>query len=583
MDPELARLIAADTPKFNPQIANGFARELLKVNTRYTPITSAVSSKEQGTLEYVDRLFRATNPSFPTGLVYHHCQRCTPQEQFDFITRENHRTKRREFDMAQADVVLVKFFFTLHGKPIPTWHMFLPFVTDASVMHLGGARFTITPVINDPVISATYSRATASSKKAKKKKHTSSLLLKERVFVRMLGAKLNFLRDLYPVLINGQRENVRIAYARVYNPPKGKNKGKFKPRGYTTLAHYLFGKYGFESTMLKFTGCIPVVGTRNIDTDAYPADQWTIFSSTQTPPHGVKRGGYVPTQIRVALRNKDVTRLTETMIASFFYVVDHFPDRMEADPGYYNSTLQWQVLLGRLLFSQERGDILIQQTMRRHYAWLDEYLDAFTRENLHRIGLDKITNIFELFVYIADNFGALTTLSKKEPSSLYDKELEVYYYVFKDLIYGLHHMCYALRRDEKRELRPDGVTRAFWRHLRAGLLFNLRSGHSEVQSFNYSGDNKAINITTRSVLQERYTKPKIEGDGEQPYRRPSAPLHQSQAEVNEYGKLSRSNADGRAHLNPMLQVDAAGRVLRNPAMTPVVDKAGNVINFKLHR
>lgn len=93
MDNHLFNLVERAIPRFNDKIMSGLAVEQMR-----------------GVERYVDGLFRSIAKSFPEGLRYENCRRCTPQEEFNEITPK--RTGKPVFDIAVNNLFLVEYNFS---------------------------------------------------------------------------------------------------------------------------------------------------------------------------------------------------------------------------------------------------------------------------------------------------------------------------------------------------------------------------------------------------------------------------------------------------------------------------------------
>jgi len=133
IDAEVGRLISLDTPQLNADLAKGLAvKHLAEVEA------------------YVDSIFRAVAKGFPEGLTYVKCERSTPQQEFDEVTKKKNGSKRY-YDVATSNLYMMVYVFKYRGEEIRRF-MSMPYVNDAGVIFLGGSRFVISPVLSDRVM-----------------------------------------------------------------------------------------------------------------------------------------------------------------------------------------------------------------------------------------------------------------------------------------------------------------------------------------------------------------------------------------------------------------------------------------------
>ena len=532
MDSMLARLIDGDTPKLNPIIANGLAVTHLKEAERY-----------------VDQIFKSVAPGFPEGLIYLGSKRCTPQEEFAEKTKK--KGTRREFDVARSDIYMVKYFFKYKGEELPPRFLSLPFVGDAGCITLGGSRFNVSPILSDRVISVGISN----------------------IFVRIMKDRLTFERMGQHFMMDEKRETVQVVWSLIYH--KNAKAKKLQPtvRANCTLVHYLFCKYGFADTFLKFGKCTPIVGDAEINRDVYPESDWHICSSTQVRPKGCGRAFYTPSTIRIAVRREDMTPMVKNMIGGFFYIADHFPTLLL--PEYVNSQHRWKVLMGHILFSGNLNVGRLHDDIHDHIVSLDDYLDSFWKTKLREIGV-PVEDIYELFAVIIDKFNEWVLSAADKVSSMYDKELSILYYVLYEISKAIVMLSYKLTAASKKELTSKEIIATMNLTLRTGLIFSMTKNHGEVSSISNSGDNKAFKITSLLIPQSGSNKLSSQKD-RAVLNDPSKRLHVSVAEVGGYANLPKAEPSGRSRLNPCVHIDDRGVIVRNPERIEMLDKIQNMI------
>ena len=113
--------------------------------------------------------------------------------------------------------------------------------------------------------------------------------------------------------------------------------------------------------------------------------------------------------------------------------------------------------------------------------------------------------------------------------------------------------------------------------LRPGLIFSMTRNHGEVSSISSSGDNKAFKITSLLIPQSSSSKLGSRKD-HAVLNDPAKRMHVSVAEVGGYSALPKSSPDGRARINPCIQIDSKGVVLRNPKFVELLDGIQKIIS-----
>lgn len=520
------------TTKFNPAIANGLAVEHMK----------HVES-------YVNRVFELTATGFPPGLEYRGCRKCTPLEEYQEITKK--KGSRCVYDVARSDVYLMEYKFRYNGVDLPSRFMYLPFVTKAGTIYIGGSRFVISPILADQVISVQLNS----------------------VFVRLLKAKLTFNRVAQHYIANNRREGIRVAYSDIYNKKASSNAPRPTVNAKCTLVHYLLCKYGFSEMFMRFGGCNPVIGGDDINPDNYPESDWIICRSTSIPPKGFGKGFYEPSNVSIAVPRHKYTNIVRDLLAGFFYVVDHFPTRIK--PDYVNSTRLWMILLGHLIWSGNVSEGKLYGDVEAHIASLDEYIDALVSAKLKSIGYE-CSDIYQLFYLIIDKFNEWLLSSEDRVSTMYDKELSILPFVCYEITNAINTLYFKLKAAQKKELTEKKIANIMSLILKKGLIFKITKEHGEVTTTSTSGDNMALKITNLLVPQgssSRNSKKKDRAAINDPGKR----LHSSIAEVGQVFSLPKSEPTGRSRVALTLRLDEAGVVQRNPRFVELLDQVQNQI------
>lgn len=539
MDSELARLIAEDTPKINPSIGHGLAVEHMKQAEKY-----------------IDDVFRAAAQGFPPGLEYVGCKRCTPQEEFDENTKS--KNNKRVFDVARSNIYMMKYLFRWKGADgkvvdLPPRYLYLPFVEDAGTITLGGSRFNISPILSDRVISIGV----------------------DNIFVRLLRDRLTFERFTHYYMENDQRTSAWVAHSLIYHKNPKEKKAHLPVKANCTLMHYLLCKYGFKDTFLKFANCTPVVGGEEINHSNHPADEWVICSTSygvNYKPKGLGRGFYKPSQLRVAIKREEYTPKVRSMICGFFYVVDHFPEQVQ--PEWVENRDRWMDLMGTILW----GNMLLGQLhekMKDHISSLDEYLDVLVRKKLTDINHARITNVYELFDLVIENIDEWLVTAKDKIASMYDKELSILYYVLFDITTAIFRLYFKLKAQSKKELTQKEIIATMNLTLRTGLVFSITKNHPEVSTISVPGDNKAFKVT--ALLKPQTATNKNVRKDRASINDPTKRLHASVAEVGGYANLPKAAPDGRERLNPTVEFDHNGVIVRSAKRRELLDEVQRLI------
>lgn len=521
-----ARLVQKHTPPVNDAVMRGLA-------TLYM----------QKSEEYIDQVFRSASRSFPAGLVYIGYERCTPEEEYNEITKV--KNNKRIFDLAKSSLYLVKYKFVFQDQPLPDRYVYLPYVEDAGIFSLGGALFHITPVLSDKVISPGV----------------------DSIFVRLLRDKIIFKRCYHSLIIDGIRETTHVIWSQIYRKPRNNKKVPITTRAVTTIPHYLFAKFGFTETFRKFAGFVPTVGEGEITEHNYPKDKWIICESSQVKPKTYIGDFYEPTAIRLAIPRENWTPITKALVVGFFYVIDHFPGRFK--PSYLDSQSLWMILLGHIVFSGLYGENKLFTNIQEHFMSLDDYVDTLITEKLREDNYE-VNHFYDLLSLILSIFNNLVLDSEHSSLSMYGKSLEVLYYVLYDITAGIFRVNFRLSKlASKKQLQFKDIVETFNKNMKMGAVFGLASGKIIAESVSYSGDHMYPKVTSRIAEQESLpgaargkSKRLTVGEGQH--------IDVSMMEAGSVLFLSKSNPTPTNRVNPCIIIDhATGTIMPNPKFAEI--------------
>lgn len=549
MDKLFLRLVEQHTPKMTKSVVEGLACQHMKK-----------------TEEYIDRVFKLVAKTFPLGLTYDGYERCTPHEEFEETTKI--KNNQRTFDLAPSYIYLVKYKFSFKGEKLPDRYIHLPYVEDAGIISLGGARFHVTPVLSDKVISAGP----------------------DSIFVRTLQKKHIFKRIWHSIVIDNKKETTHVVWSQIKK--SGTTTDKNIPattRASTCLAHYLFAKHGFDETFRRYAGFIPVAGGDEINSESYPDTDWIIcqseYEKSQIKPKTFLGEFYKGTNIRLAIRKDKWCDMTKALVVGFYYVIDHFPNRFKPQSDYLNNTNLWKILMGHILHSGVYGEDKLHTLVTTHFDSLDNCLDEIAIEKLKERGyiIQNPFDFYDLLALLMNNFNNLILDSENTRSSMYGKNMEVLYYVLYDITSGIIKAMFNLRTlANKRELVAKDIVDMCKKNLRTGAIFELSSGKIITESISYSGDHKYIKLTSKMTEQESLpgatrAKSKHASVGE------NMRFHISMIEGGSFLYLAKRSPTPTNRVNPYVTIEpATGTIVPNPKFNEVRELTEDLINGKIY-
>lgn len=540
MDKKLFAYIEKQCPKFNPDIANGLA-------------VIQMAHVEQ----YIDSVMRCAETSFPPGLRYVRYERCKPGEEYAQVTAK--RNNRQTYELAKSDVYLVKYYFEFTGpdgrtEELKPRFLYLPYVSDSGLITILGSTFSISPILADPAISVGV----------------------DNIFIPLNRDKLTFKRLIHHFVMDGVRETSYVVWSSIYHPPARTRNSPTKRRTIdvnSTIMHYMLCKYGFSRTFAEFGNADVRIGYDEINETNFPKSEWKICESIKIKPKGVKTKLYAPSNIRLAIRHEHYNLTTQSMIGGFFYVVDHFPDRVL--PEYVDTERMWKTLMGHVIFATNESEGKLVLNVDAHMVSLDGYIDGMVREWLREDGV-KVDNVYELFMHVIETFHTRITQGGAAVSTMYGKRLMVLRWVLMDIIKAIFNVTFQLQKYSKKVLTKNEIVNIMNAELKPELIFRINRRHSEVASISSPSDNKCFKITSNVVLQTNSTGG-TRSKAKATIIDPSKHLHASIAEVGQFNNLPKSEPTGRSRINLYISLGPDGSILRDPSKQELIDSVQEAI------
>lgn len=531
MNNNVLKHIHSKLPVFNPEVARGYA-----------------CSQMQHVEAYIEQVMRCAASGFPEGVKYHRLERVNPIDEFNFKTRK--KGQKSIYEYASSDVYLVKYTFSFLDEEFYVYQ-FLPWVRPGGVIKIVGSYFQISPVLADKAISVD----------------------EDSIFIPLNRDKLTFRRLTHNYVIDGTRVMASVIWSNIYHVSK-KNKLLSSRRmvyANATIGHYLFCKYGLQGAFAIATGADVFAGLPDvINEENYPPSEWHICESTKWKPSTLRAKYYVGSDIRLAIRHKDYNVGTQGLISSFFYVVDHFPIRMDslAKIEYLNDVRLWRVLMGHLYFSQDEPEGKLLNRIDVHMESLDGYVDGMVKEWLQEDNV-FVNSIYELFMHIIETYSIRITESGQSVSSMYGKRLMVLRYVLIDIIKSIFGMMFALQVLSKKKLSRPEVIKIVEGYLKPYTIMRLNYQHTEVSSASNETSCMAIKLTANIVPQTNISNGQ---GGKTTVINASRLLDKSLAEVGQAFNLPKADPTGKTRINPYVLTSPTGVVVRKPHLVKILDE-----------
>ena len=533
MDQALFSFIAKDSPKLNPLLANGIAVEHMKSSEKY-----------------LDDIFQDVFKLFSGGIKYLGLRRVTPYEEYNQTKKKQGKNKRFVFDLARSDLYMVQVMFKFTDNKGVTHdikrYLYLPNVGEDSGITLSAAKYFISPVLADKVISIGLNN----------------------IFVRLLCDKLTFERLTHSIVVDGVRKSIHVPWSTIYHKNAKAKALRAKIKANTTIAHYMFCRFGVTETFKQFAGADIIVGEEEINNVNYPSDKYVIYSTSYDNPGIKPRGcrgvaGWVPTKIRIAIPRKQVSHKVRSLVAGFFYIADHYSEKVMVK--YIDNVRMWKIIMGLIIFSETISEGTLHDDINEHFKSLDNYVDPYAIAKLKTLKrVDRpVENIYHLFDLVIDKLNLWLLDANDEINTMYEKELSVLYFVLMEITKNVYLLYYKLNAAAKKGLTINEVNNIMNMTLRVGLIHAIRRNHGEVRVETTSGDNKALKITS-ILIPQTSSNSQIRSKDRSGASDPSKRLHASIAEIGGYLNLPKNEPDGRSRLNLCQEVERQEDVIQNP-------------------
>lgn len=531
------------SPKFNEDVVKGLA--VIDV-----PAAQA----------YVDNIINCGAPQYPEGFEFIESERCNPLEEYNIITKSRNGPVR-VFDLARSDVYLVKYKFRFQGKDLSPGYLYLPFVRQAGMLYVTGKQFAVSAVMGDVAFSVS----------------------EQDVFIRMPRAPVTFNRSMAYLVIDGVRTSEYVVWSSLHNRGGKKSKNRsntiFLGRVQSTLAHYLFCKYGFYETFEKYTTAKPLV-MREADYDErlYPKDEWVVCSSAKNKPLGLRgRRMYheIATDLIVLVQREHFNPLVKGLVAGFFYVIDHFPDQVE-DPSWIADPEQWKLFMGYIQWGDEPSRGKLVEDVDTHLKSLDGYVDHEVKKTLMEVGVFA-DDLYDLMVHILIHMQDMLERNAARVACLYDKRLEVLRYLLRNINNSIFEFLFKITSNSKKVLAAKDYEDLLRTYFKPRLIHGITTGseHPEVSSVSNPSDNHFFKVTSVIVQQSD-----MHGRGKSQETKPIGPtmfLDSSYAEVTGFSVLPKSNPIGNSRLNPCVLLGPHHTVKRKEKFIELLDQVQALI------
>lgn len=516
----LVDLVREAQPKYNPDIARGYASKEIKYGR-----------------EYIQDVLKVAFAKLPKEVEYLGAASCDTKETFKALLNSSGK-QNRFYEYAPTDTFLIKLLFKFKGVDLEPIYLALAYVKDGGIMRITGSRYCISPYLADIALSVTATE----------------------IFVPLTRDRVNFKRSTHQIKYNGLTVIGNVVWCNLYRDSKrSQAKSKKTVVMNTTVVHYLFAKYGFTETAKR----MGIEGLIVDDDDAgkmeFADKGYHIFESGRPKVKGTRAVG-LPTRIWVAIHPSNLNEQARDFITSFYYVVDHFPDKvMVAD---LDDPTRWLILLAHAIFANGAKEALLYELIQYHIDSIEDYVDDVAKQWLHKGGVDNINDIYDLMVEIATSYSRRRQEASRNSTSSYGKYLLVNRYVYHDVVRGIFWAKYQLQaaiRNKGDNLTAGDITKILKANINTKTITKLnQSSHPEVEPASTPGPYMALKLTNRVVLQ---TSMRNKSKGSKLTFKPATDsLDASLAQCHEPLSPTKSEGTGRGYISCYLRPDENGSV-----------------------
>lgn len=523
-------------------------------------VIKGVAVKQVGRVEtYMDEVWAAISRSFPPNLKYAGSKRCTPEEEFNLLIRTY---SSNVYALEPSSIFIMKYRLectdengTVHPINVP---ICLPYVYKGGQLWINGTKYTVSPVLTTNVFSAEG----------------------DKLYVQ-LKIKVPFSRLSHSFYCNNERIVSSVVYSVLHiGAVKHRKENSYENRGVVspnpTMVHYLLIQYGLTGLFNKL-GSRVVVNTldqlENLD-----KDKWAICRAHELKPISAKPvWDTPPADVGLAIPLEDLNgenkELLLSIIAGFFYITDHFPERINIQ--YMDEPRMWKTLLGITYFGKPlSGEGVLIEQINNHLVTLSEYIDVITKMSLQTEGV-MVDDIYELFIYI------ISTMQDKlwhtDPTTLYGKKLQTLQFLLSEITGGITGFMFDLVKLNRSYVSVEEVRNMVKNKIKMHSFFKRYDEHKEIDLISSPCDIFAFEHTTKMIPSSAVKGKSSHVSG---LDNPSNLAHASIAEVGSYTNLHGVDATGRGYLNPYVLIADDGTIIRNEKFKPLTDYVQSKLNRK---
>lgn len=529
MDKQLLDLVKSVTPVFNKRVAEGFVMKEVSVAR-----------------SYVENIVKSAANDFPPGLIYISMENVPPEEEYDQRVHKKNKT----YDISKSTVFAVKLRFEYMGEPLRDQYILLPYLEEGGTLTISGSTFTVTPVLIDKAYSVGI----------------------DSIFLYVNKNKLTFKQLAHNYYENGVRTSSFVVTTDMY---RGRNSSKLKYdqlRNTHKMAllpiHYLLARDGVSGVFKRYFDADVVIGSdEEITPELYDSNEWTICSSIGVKPSKLRVRFYKPATVAIAIRNKDLNLITRSVIAGIFYVVDHYPTRVQSE--FADDPKLWYTLLALTIKPDVNQEMVCIDKLDDHFRSLETFVDSQVKRTLADSDV-FVDDIFDVLVDVIKTYSDRINITTEKLASMYDKRLVILRYLLQGVRNNIFTMGFDLQalKNGKKVFGKADIEKIMFSRLKTTEILMVNR-NPEVNSISNPTDNM---VPTMTLPVKQQTSMAGSKKGASPKFTPALALSASIAEVGNLTSDAKDDFTGRSRLNPYVTLDDDGTVIKNPALKEIIDR-----------
>ncbi|CAH0448081.1 polymerase [Vibrio phage vB_VpaM_sm033] len=445
IDPAIVQGVKNMAPRWNEKVCHGMAIEEFPKIPEVIHLAMKQAFKGFGDFQYVDYKL------------------ADPKEAYAEITRP--RSNKNTYEQAKTTAALYRYEF-MFGRERMRWrYQFLPHLDADGLLKIKDSRYQVAPTLSDQFFS----------------------IEEGKVFIPIPRAPVTIYREDYYFHKDGIFTPVDVLCSRLHFT----SKDEAPPSRHPQLMNYFFCLWGATQAFRYMGMEVAIMDEGAYSEEDFPSDEWVKCTSTGKRPK-MRIPNFTTPDTVLMVKREHLTRVNESFIASFFYVVDNCSDLSFLRPEVMDEPTVWKRALARFIW-RNPNVLDCVDNIDAHIASLEEYLDETVIRKL-RVGMIPAETIWDLFRYVLVNYQDMVLNSN--PANILGKELRIIEPIVQDTIIMINRLMFAIRGLDPAKFRKDTIEELFNRGFTQNMVIRLASDHPEISLVDCANDQKTFKISS---------------------------------------------------------------------------------------